>query len=208
MNAIGVVLAGGRSSRMGTDKAELTFDGVTLVEHTFSILALSNLEAVYVNKNIGLGKVSAKSNRLPEFNYIKDRFLNKGPLSGIHASLCQSLEKHEGRPVVLLPVDQPLISYQSIKCLVSEALHKQQSCYFDTQVDTKGQAKSNVLPLVIFDVQQALTAIETIFNENKPLSLGFFLEHIQISKIPHHKPHEFLNVNNPKDYQILISRKN
>jgi molybdopterin-guanine dinucleotide biosynthesis protein A len=208
VNAIGVVLAGGRSSRMGTDKAELIFEGVTLVEHTFSILASSNLEAVYVNKNNSLRKNSAESTCSSEFNLIEDRFLNKGPLSGIHASLCQSLEKHEGRPVVFLPVDQPLISDQSIKSLVSEALDKQRSCYFDTQVDTKGQTKSNVLPLVIFDVQQALTAIEAIFNENKPLSLGFFLEHIQVSKIPHHKPHEFLNVNNPKDYQTLISRKN
>lgn len=203
MNAIGVVLAGGRSSRMGSDKAELLYRGVTLAERAFSTLIEAKLDAVYINKNIDQSRDLKAVSDFQTIKRLQDRVVNKGPLAGIHAGLYASLEKHGGQPVVFLPVDQPLMSYQSIKRLVGYALECQKSCHFQSE----GQIKSTVLPLVIFDVEKAITLVEQIFQENSRLSVGFFLEHIGASSITHDNAAEFLNVNNPEDYQTLLSRK-
>lgn len=203
MNAIGVVLAGGRSSRMGSDKAELLYRGVTLAERAFSTLIEAKLDAVYINKNIDQSRDLKAMSDFQTIKRLQDRVVNKGPLAGIHAGLYASLEKHGGQPVVFLPVDQPLMSYQSIKRLVGYALECQKSCHFQSE----GQIKSTVLPLVIFDVEKAITLVEQIFQENSRLSVGFFLEHIGASSITHDNAAEFLNVNNPEDYQTLLSRK-
>jgi len=79
----GVVLAGGRSSRMGTPKAALEWHGSTLLRRTVGILARATGGPVVV--------VRAKGQDLPELpkdvEVIDDPQQNKGPVQGIAAGL-------------------------------------------------------------------------------------------------------------------------
>jgi molybdopterin-guanine dinucleotide biosynthesis protein A len=82
MKCAGFVLAGGKSSRMGSDKAVLPFKGITLVEHV----------AAQVHEAAGNVTLVGDPARYSNFSYpvIRDIFPARGPLSGIHAALAAS----------------------------------------------------------------------------------------------------------------------
>ena len=82
MELTGIILAGGKSSRMGQDKGLMTFHGVPMI--TYSINTLQPF-----CKNI---IISSNNPEYSRFGYpvISDVHLNCGPLSGLHASLSYS----------------------------------------------------------------------------------------------------------------------
>ncbi len=82
MQRAAYILAGGRSSRMGSDKALLPFHGRTLVEHVAA-------QAHSVTANVTL---VGKRERYINFGYvvIEDSMAECGPLAGVHAALAST----------------------------------------------------------------------------------------------------------------------
>ncbi|MFC0211755.1 molybdenum cofactor guanylyltransferase [Paenibacillus chartarius] len=82
----GIVLAGGRSSRMGTDKALLPIGGVPLLQRVVSGMAL-------LCRGVTVIVPASEPDRYaalplgPEVAFAADRYPDKGPLAGIHAGL-------------------------------------------------------------------------------------------------------------------------
>ena len=74
-----IILAGGKSSRMGTDKGLLDFEGNKLIQHVIDNVKSSCEEILVVSNNDGYNSLG--------YPVVKDRFLNRGPLGGIHAGL-------------------------------------------------------------------------------------------------------------------------
>jgi molybdopterin-guanine dinucleotide biosynthesis protein A len=103
----GYVLAGGRSSRMGRDKARLPFRGVSLVEAV----------AREVEKAAGAAVVVASRERVPSFLTIPDLYPGEGPLGGILTALIHS--KADWNLVVAC--DMPEISAGFLAHLMDEA---------------------------------------------------------------------------------------
>ena len=96
MEAAGFVLAGGRSSRMGRDKAELEVGGVTLVAR-----GLASLKTVCAEVAIAGG-----DERLARFGrVVRDETPDCGPLGGIVAALEQSAWEWN----LFLAVDVPFV---------------------------------------------------------------------------------------------------
>src|SRR5262249_28215884 len=89
LGSAGVVLAGGRSSRMGTPKAALEWHGSTLLRRTVGILARATGGPVVV--------VRAKGQDLPELpkdvDVVDDPQPNKGPVQGIAAGLAALIDR-------------------------------------------------------------------------------------------------------------------
>lgn len=77
----GAVLAGGRSRRMGTDKALITLDGSTLVEQAVAALASAGADPVVV---VGGDRTAIESLGL---QVIDDTWPGEGPLGGIITAL-------------------------------------------------------------------------------------------------------------------------
>ena len=95
----GYVLAGGRSSRMGTDKAELLIGGLTMLERAVATMAAATSDVVVVGGR----------QRLPSGTRgISDRVTSCGPLGGMVAAL-EDLERSGRGWAVFLPVDMPLV---------------------------------------------------------------------------------------------------
>jgi molybdopterin-guanine dinucleotide biosynthesis protein A len=92
----GVVLAGGRSSRMGRDKAGLEIGGKRLIERQLDLLAEAFSEVVLSCRNVG-DYAGLEFRRIPD-----DENLPRSPLSGIATAL-----RRLGRPVFVLAVDLP-----------------------------------------------------------------------------------------------------
>jgi molybdenum cofactor guanylyltransferase len=99
------ILAGGRSTRMGTDKAFVTLDGKTLLTRMLD-LARCVTEDVRI-----VGDPARFSNFAP---VVEDIFPGCGPLGGIHAALRSS----EADLNVILAVDIPFLSPEFLKFLI------------------------------------------------------------------------------------------
>jgi molybdopterin-guanine dinucleotide biosynthesis protein A len=102
------VLAGGKSSRMGRDKALLSFAGQPLAVRALSLLREAGLTA---------SLVGAKSSLAPFAPVVEDREPGLGPLGGI----CAALASTPARLAVFLPVDLPLLPASLITFLVYRA---------------------------------------------------------------------------------------
>ncbi|MEW5945463.1 MAG: molybdenum cofactor guanylyltransferase [bacterium] len=76
----GVVLAGGKSTRLGRDKAALDFGGVTLLERAVRSLAALFSEVIVVT-------AKGKAPGAPGAVAVEDLYDDRGPLGGIHAAL-------------------------------------------------------------------------------------------------------------------------
>ena len=110
--AVGFVLAGGQSSRMGTDKAFVEFAGRPLVAHAVSILDAGGLKVFIA------GAQSEARSRLEQYApVIPDRKAGLGPLSGI----CTALASTTAGFGVFMPVDLPLLPASLVLCLLERA---------------------------------------------------------------------------------------
>ncbi len=102
------ILAGGKSTRMGTDKAFVALNGRTLLARALAV-ARSVTSAVYI--------VGAREKFSPFGPVIEDVFAGCGPLAGIHAALQES----EADLNLILAVDLPFISPALLQFLITRA---------------------------------------------------------------------------------------
>jgi len=98
--AAGFVLAGGRSSRMGRDKAFVEFEGRLLVERAIAILKGAALPVHMAGVRL------ESASRLEAYApVVPDEAAGKGPLAGV----CAGLRATGAEYTVFLPVDVPLL---------------------------------------------------------------------------------------------------
>jgi molybdenum cofactor guanylyltransferase len=108
-SAQGYVLTGGKSSRMGPDKALLPFDGRPLVIYVADVVHRACGKVTLVGsraKYDGLG--------LP---VIEDLTPGLGPLGGIHTALIHSRDEHS----IIVGCDMPYVSSEFLKHLIELA---------------------------------------------------------------------------------------
>jgi molybdopterin-guanine dinucleotide biosynthesis protein A len=88
---IGVVLAGGLSSRMGRDKALLSWQGRPLIERQMAVL-----------REVGVDTVQISGERA-DYQGVADPVAHAGPLGGIAgiAAMCEDGE------LLIIPIDMP-----------------------------------------------------------------------------------------------------
>jgi molybdopterin-guanine dinucleotide biosynthesis protein A len=107
-DTVGFVLAGGQSSRMGTDKALVLLEGRPLVAHALGILREAGLEASLAGGRLALAGFAPM---------VEDRQSGLGPLSGI----CAALATTTARWSVFIPVDLPLLPASLLHYLLGHA---------------------------------------------------------------------------------------
>jgi len=96
-----IVLAGGRSIRMGVDKRGLRFGGETFLD-----IALRNARSISEDVIVSLGSEDQVDGSLEVARLVYDDVRERGPLYGLTAAL-----KVCKRPfAALLPVDAPLLN--------------------------------------------------------------------------------------------------
>ena len=98
MSPIGFVVAGGRSLRMGSDKALLPWGGTDLLDH-----AIARLGLVTADVRILCGPVPRYLDR--SVPVVTDGIADAGPLAGVLAGLAAA----PARSALVLAVDLPLV---------------------------------------------------------------------------------------------------
>jgi len=102
------ILAGGKSTRMGTDKAFVEYDGRTLLARVLT-LARSITADVRI--------VGSPEKFSPFAPVVEDIFRDCGPLAGIHAALQASSSELN----LMLAVDTPFVSWAFLQYLITQA---------------------------------------------------------------------------------------
>ena len=184
----GVVLAGGKSSRLGHDKTRIVFSGVSLLSRSVDLL----------KRHCGMVSIVG---RLPKDHGLNVRsFLDSvpgyGPAGGIATAL-----RELGRPCLVLSCDLPLMDDQTLRRLKAGWLERPDAALMTTfqQEDT-----GFIEALVAIYEPEALPLLEQAFDQGL-----YQLNRILTGPMRHHLPYPrseatpFFNVNHPADLSLL-----
>lgn len=111
---VGVLLAGGQSSRMGRDKALLDWYGQPLIERQLATLRAAGVDEVCV------------SGERPDYHGIVDRTPLLGPLGGL-ASVAASMAGE--CDLLVIPLDMPRLSAALLARLRTEQASARSLCF-------------------------------------------------------------------------------
>lgn len=181
MKINGFVLAGGKSSRMGRDKALLDWHGRTLLEHMTGLLAAVTTTVQVVG-----------GDPLP------DRILGRGPLGGI----LTALEVSETDANLVVAVDLPMLTVEFLKYFRSRFDASAQpvlTCKIESRFPLCIGLRRRVLPDLrrhveagALSVQGFITNCDAELIEEKELRDSGF------------DPSLFRNINTEEDYRKFI----
>ena len=192
MNNVSVfVLAGGRSSRMGSDKALLPIGGMNLLQ-----IAVAKAREVSPRTAI----VGSRERYAQYGEVIDDIIPGCGPLSGIHAALSTTRSELN----LILSVDMPLISPDFLRWLTQTAAS-------GDELAIVPEAHGRTQPLCsVFRraaVAQAENALRT--GEYKVDRLFSILPTRLVAEIDWRAagflPGIFRNVNTPEEYEAVVT---
>jgi molybdopterin-guanine dinucleotide biosynthesis protein A len=186
----GAILAGGKSTRMGKEKALLEFHGKPFIKHIAETLSRL-FEHIVV--------VADEPSRF-EFLHlpvVPDVFKNCGPLGGIHSALVYSSTER----VFVVSCDTPLLQPEFISFLLDDVPDN------DVLVPSVG---SFVHPICGMYKKSCIPVIEEWLTVKK-YSVLQFLQTQQTKKVELSVDEELRfgqslqNINTPEEYQNLIS---
>ena len=102
-----VVLAGGKSTRMGFDKQLLTVNNLRIVENSISKLKTIFKDIIIISDNPGYYEIKG-------IRICPDIIKGFGPLSGIHAGLANAASRY----VYFLACDMPVVNTEYISYMM------------------------------------------------------------------------------------------
>jgi molybdenum cofactor cytidylyltransferase len=113
----GLILAAGESSRMGQDKALLTYQGRTFLETIVATLRATGIERLAVVLGHHAEKIQ-QAVKLEGVETVINRDYVRGQTSSLQAGL-RALESPSLEAIVLCLVDHPLVSEETVRALIA-----------------------------------------------------------------------------------------
>ena len=177
-----MILAGGFSSRMHQNKAELRMHGKTLLE-----LQVEKMRRLGVTDII----ISGYENVPEGTRYAADIYPHRGPLSGIHAGLLEAKEEK----CYVLSVDAPLVPEEYLKLLAEH--HKQGACVAKVEGFIEpliGVYAKNMAPIAEALLQGEDTSVKALFKAAGMTSVEYTGDSFLLK-----------NCNTPEEYQRMLT---
>ncbi|WP_396600841.1 molybdenum cofactor guanylyltransferase [Algibacter sp. R77976] len=146
-NITGIILAGGKSSRMGTDKGFLLLNNKQFVQYSIDALTPLVSEIIIVSDNSDYDVFG--------FKRIADITKNAGPVAGI----CSGLEASTTDYNLILSCDIPLIKSQILEKLIKSIDDTSQII----QVESKGKS----MPLIALYKKEVANTFNTFLQNDE-----------------------------------------
>lgn len=180
----GIVLAGGLSSRMGQDKAQLLLAEKTLLTRNVALLSTLNLSGIFV------------SGQYEGFDCIEDINESLGPIGGLHACVNALYTKYDA--LFIMPVDMPLLGKaQCLQLLQQFKIHAQGVFY-----------AQSTFPMILPLTEQLRDYLQEVLvsPHNKQRSLYRLLETLKLQPINYQtkESFRFQNSNTPKEWEACL----
>lgn len=178
MHTIGVILAGGLSSRMGQDKALLPIEQSTMLYHTQQVLSHTSVNKVIVSRNDG------------KDGHIADLIPDKGPLSGIHSAAM----RFPFANLLILPVDLPLMDEKTLQLMINKAQNTQRNIRYE----------HHNLPLFLNNTKVMRQTLDYTLRCTNCYSVERFCSHFPMLELAPQKQSNLYNANTPTEWQCAM----
>lgn len=190
-----IILAGGKSTRMGFDKQFLQIDQRRLMDSLVKKLEVEFNEIIIVTNKpehyIGL-----------DHKIITDKIVGRGPLSGIHAGLLEASSKYS----FVVACDMPNVNMKYVKYMMHSMKDPTlEGCV--TRINDKTE------PFISFYSKELIEKIEKSLEEGRRSIRSIFkyskIKYIDESEARKFSPDwdMFLNLNTQEDLDRYLSKK-
>ncbi len=181
LNITGLVLAGGKSSRFGSNKALREYEHQSFIQRALHLLKPHTKEQFISGYNVAYEEL--------HINMFPDIVAGIGPLGGVYTAL----QMIETPWMLVLPCDMPFISEQLISYMIAQIEEE------DKLVAWKDKEHIMVFPLLLSkdiysDIQQNIT------NKQYSLKALFQKDYAKTLFITKDMENDFTNINYLKEY--------
>ena len=180
-----LLLAGGKSARMGTSKAELMYEGKTFLNHMLDKAHALGIRNCYIS-----GYASGQDNVITVWDHFPDR----GPLGGLHACM-----KAVTTPYCLvLPVDAPKLPVEILEALLQQHEKQHSNKVLIWEHGVRQEPLIAVYPTVMADAIEAMICDHAAPVFRAIDSWGFTGFRMEMPE------EQIINVNTPELYKKLL----
>lgn len=171
-NITGIILAGGKSSRMGSDKGLTLFNNKPLINYVIDVLQPLCEKII----------ISANNSEYDKFGYdvIKDIVPDSGPMGGIYSALMHSTTDVN----IVLSCDSPFVKTQTFEYLLEK--------YDDTDICVPMQSSGKYEPLCGIYKKSVIPYFKE-FIENKNYKIPMVFEIVKFQEVKITENNEFFN---------------
>ncbi|WP_341216907.1 molybdenum cofactor guanylyltransferase [uncultured Wocania sp.] len=183
-NITGIILAGGKSSRMGTDKGFLMLNKKPFIQYSIEALSPLVSEIIIVSNNSKYDSFNLKR--------VNDIINNAGPIAGI----CSGLEASSTTYNLILSCDIPLINSEILKKLIDAVDYDSEII----QIENQGKT----MPLIALYKRQIKDTFNDFLQKNEH-RLRIAVKACNSKNIILEQAHEFstINVNTKEDLKLI-----
>lgn len=183
----GLVLAGGKSSRMGEDKGLLQWHRKEQRYHIADMLSSSCNEVFISCRKEQANEIDKR------YKLIKDEYEDAGPLGAI----VSAFHKNKNCAWLVVACDLPLLDEKTIQHLIQNREETLVATAFQSPYDSLPE------PLITIWEAEALPLLEAALYEGK-YSPQKILMNTKIKILQAHNASSLLNVNTPQDKEKII----
>lgn len=187
MNSCGVILSGGKSSRMGTNKSLLKLEGVPVIQLIANKLQVCSDEVCVVTND-------HTSYDFLDLDLYSDRYLDKGPLAGLEAALYHV----DADIYITAACDMPFVSNLVYNYLIQSLgdFDAVIPVYNERMHPLSGVYGKNILPKIQRQLDNDIRKVRGLFDH---INVNYVSD---FDEIPAHiLSKHFFNMNNPEQYE-------
>ena len=183
-----LLLAGGKSARMGRNKAALLYEGKTFLEHMLDKARQLGIDQYYI---------SGYTSEREDVRTVWDHYPDRGPLGGIHACM-----KVMDTPYCLvLPVDAPKLPQNILEALLQQ--HEQRT---DEKVLIWEHGVRQEPLIAVYPVAMVNTIEDLIREHSAPVFRSLSLWGYESYRLEMEQE-QIINVNTPQAYKKLLGEE-
>lgn len=187
----GLVLSGGKSTRMGTDKGLIAYHGIPQRTHLYQLLS-KVCEETFISIR------SDQASELPsDMTPILDEDAYRGPYNG----LLSAHNRYPDAAWLVLACDLPLMDEEALEQLIAER--------DPALVSTAFAQEENPLPeplCAIWEPEALSTSIDYLAGGAGTCPRKFLINHDRVKLVFPKNPNTLLNANSEEDYKEALSK--
>ena len=178
-----IILAGGKSSRMGADKGLLMLENKPLVAHVIETLKQLTTDIIIVSNQ--------KEYKVFGLPIYEDIIKEAGPLAGIYTGLTHAIHQKN----IVVSCDVPFVSTKLLNWLI------QNSENYDVTIPTNNNKTHQVIG--VYDKNCACVFKQELDNNQRKMKVALEKVRLNIVDANQFNAKEFTNVNTPAELKEI-----